>query len=398
MADAKPKLETTPEEKEAGFDVDKALNTKGFAEFLASHKGSKKIEDMEPDVIEAQMEVFLTKEAVKEDIKKVYAGEMREKLGIDLEASDMQSVDAYIDELALEDPDQVMDLKDQITLVNEFPSHIKTLEDQLAPLGVSADLNSQLENLRGKREAVSTVRKNMTITGILSMIGDVGMARETYEAGKKVSAQGVSPFHRGDLNVAGAQLDKNIEATEATLATVTNLTEMKGKAEQMYGEIRKGLLGGMAGYAEVAKAVKKKALTDFASMANVGTLEALLAAQDRLNELKEFSESSETGVDIFDALSPEQYQAKLDTAIEKKAFEEVMESIMHIQLGDHSLDRLERALLDFTGKESFGSKEGDDAKTFVRKTIQEARDGLGDSVEDKAKKLLLARILAKLKK
>ena len=74
----------------------------------------------------------------------------------------------------------------------------------------------------------------------------------------------------------------------------------------------------------------------------------------------------------------------------------VYPDVKKARLGGNSLTNMESALGSFMRSEKFGSKEGEEAKMFIEKTIFRASRRLGDSIEDRSKKILLARIYNKL--
>ena len=130
-------------------------------------------------------------------------------------------------------------------------------------------------------------------------------------------------------------------------------------------------------------------------MVTGGTVDSLKNAQSKFEKLLAAQEGSTTGIDPFEGKDSEQMQEEIDITIQKKASEKIMETVNSATLGSNALTKMEKVLQPFLTETKLGSLDSDETKEFIIKSIEEVSMNLGDSIEDKGKKLLLARILAK---
>src|SRR6185312_4506828 len=90
------------------FDIDKALNTKGFAEFLAAHQDAETFDMDNPVEVGKRFEAFGVKEVVKKELKGIFSEHIQKEMGMKLDSNDLESVDAHLDKLAIENPDELL--------------------------------------------------------------------------------------------------------------------------------------------------------------------------------------------------------------------------------------------------------------------------------------------------
>ena len=146
-------------EASAGFDIDKALNTTGFAAFLAEYHDAETVDMKNGAEVEKRLEVFGAMEKVKTEMRSIFSAEIQKDMGLSLGPQELAAVDKHIMEIAIRDTGEFLKLNDRIKKFRELPIQNSAYEDQIASIGKSADLKILLEEKRATRETVGTARK-----------------------------------------------------------------------------------------------------------------------------------------------------------------------------------------------------------------------------------------------
>ncbi|MEI6304669.1 MAG: hypothetical protein WCP09_01470 [Candidatus Taylorbacteria bacterium] len=424
------KKETNNPEVEKGFDIDKALNTKGFAEFLAK-KGERKAVDVNKEnVMEETFEVFEVKQEVLKGIKELFKNEIQADMGVKLEAKDLDSIDTYIDGMAIDKPNEIVKLKDKIEKMKELPKQIAEYESQLKALGNFEDLNGVLSKKLATREQFRVADKYSGVLGKseyvfahlkLAFKGAVHFKEtmkikfnpgfepsqeyleyvtelQTLKKEKidmKAVEKNLGSMDKNKIKSVLSSVESDIKETEAMLDAITNLEMLKATVEKSFTQLKKKVFGGISDIKEINEVVQTKALQQLKEMVTGGTVDSLKNAQSKFEKLLAAQEGSTTGIDPFEGKDAEKMQEAIDITLQKKASEKIMETVNSATLGNNALTKMEKVLQPFLAETKLGSLDNDETKEFIIKSIEEVSSNLGDSIEDKGKKLLLARILAK---
>lgn len=198
----------------------------------------------------------------------------------------------------------------------------------------------------------------------------------------------------GDI-LSGVQSE--LRSTLDLVETVEDLESKKSLSTETFKKIRKDLFGGISGIEALTKAIQIKLAQEFKAMIDKGTIESLDSVQNRFESLKNAAQNTETGLNPLANLDQDNIQAKIDSALKIKVSENIKQTIVRANLGTNPLTNLENALKPFLDRQKVGSKEGDEARELIRNLLDEAAKNLGNSNEDKAKKLMIARIIIKMK-
>lgn len=388
-------------------DIDKALNTKGFAEFLAQHPDAEEFDMNDEGAINKRFEVFESKGIVSKEIKELYSGHIEKEMGIKLDKNDLASIDKHIEEQAINNPDEVINLREQLYFFKELPKKIAESEKQLAQLGNADNLSERLESLRTDSYNIEEGKK---------YLGFVGKSRLAFHLIKSAfkassfdaedvdlswdSANNVTRRY-GKMNGARAEsllegINKEIETTEDTLSKISEAEVLKSEYQNLFKNMRSELLGGVAGMAELTAAIQAKVHKQLMDLTSKGTIKDYEQAQQRFDSLKSVSESTETGVDPLGRIDAQEFEKDIEDSIVDKASEEMMGIILQAKMGDNALTNLEKSLEPFLKKEKIGSKEGNEARQKMSDILAEVYYKLGTTSEDKAKKLMISRILIKM--
>jgi DNA-directed RNA polymerase subunit F len=243
------------------------------------------------------------------------------------------------------------------------------------------------------------------------MLSNTDLVSEEYSEGVRKEAGEMSQSAQASLNIGKkfgkiskeeaesleGGIQSQIKDVENTLANIQQLGELKSLSQELFGNIRKDLLGGVSDIAELTVAIQAKVSAQFQQMTKDGSIKALDQAQKRFESLKSVTGSTETGVNPLGGIDEGVFQEQVDASLEKKASEEIMEKVLQVSMGTNAFTRLEKALEPFLKREKIGSKEGDEARDFIARTLKEAADNLSDANEDRAKKLMISRLLIKMK-
>ncbi len=407
--------------------IDRAMNAKGFAEFLADHPDADSFDMSNEEEVGKRFEVFKMVEEVGKEMKEIYAGHIQKEMGIRLERDDLFCIDDYLDTLAIENPEELKEMQGKFAAFKALPQEINKFERELSRLGVAPALSTQLDTMRedwqnlqkvkgdisdvGKTklafETVFTFAKSMPM--LLEILPGVNMSREykaevihdrqrvtgRWDALKAVKEK-FGELEPEDVAKKMAGLEEQITTIENTLASIDELEQFKSLSEQMFGDVKKKVLGGITEIAGLSEAIQRKAQDQLVGLTNKGTFAALTQAQKRFDTLKAAAESNEEGINPIGSIDEEGFQRSVDEALKVKASNEIMSIVMRTKMGDNALTRLEKALGPFLKNDKIGSKEGDEAKKFIVGALNEVAENLDTSNESRAKRLMISRIIFKI--
>lgn len=397
-------MATSPENpqgnEQPAFSIDNALNTKGFAEFLASSDISD-VEDV--DEVEYRFEIFKKKEVVKEKLKDLYKGKIKESLGIALTTENMAAISKHIEQEATQNPEAIEELFMRINAFNALPGEIQAAEEKLAAFKSEEALVSEIENLDQDRANVQFLSKysgiggkgRLALTYLTSGFSMNGVAELHHRKAAKEQLQARYGANAHKNKQLFSEINKRLADHTDALEQVQALSDMKAASEAFFAESREDLLGGIANVKELTDALEAKVQQQLAELQTQGGMKNLLKAQELFERLQAVSES-ELGIDPFNGKSAEDIQAEIDTALESAAQNEIITAINAANFGDNSLTKLEQKLTDHIERTKLGSKDSDEVRDFVIKALTNAASTLGASVQDKAKRLLVQRIIIKL--
>lgn len=409
--------EATNKEAPKSFNVDEALNTKGFAEFLAKHPDARNSIDManEKD-LESKFETFSMLGIVKKEMKDLYKNQIQEELGIKLDNSDLASIDDEIEKRAIENPEKVEALHEQLKGAKELTQQIKDLEEALAVIGDISQHPIRLENLKGQKESLDAVKGAtgpLAKARLWAKVGAwtaVGAFDQTGAAFTNVLANESKIKSLKNLEAAHGKIDKakiesiskpvedKISEIETTLATAQNLQETKAKAVESLGELRKELLGEFSGFAEVVSIIQAKAKKMLEDMAKQGTISGFDNAQKTYEKFQKVANESDTKINPLEGMDEEEFQKMVDEGIKRAVEGEIIEAVDKAETkGNNPFSKLEKSLEGYINKQKIGSMEADEARQFVIESLEKSKEYLENTVQDNAKFLMINRILIKIK-
>jgi hypothetical protein len=376
---------TAREQVKEEFNLEDALNTAGFAEFLANFpKAEQMIEKSDVKGVERIYQSFESKKETTRNLKDICKKEIFRDVHINPEDSDLGAIDTYIDAEFQKDPEAAMKLLENLgSLAHEYGAsqdRISEKEEQLEKLGGFTKLKEVKGNLK-------------TASGAMGWMNAI---RRIYQ-GK---------FMSRNENAAVQTVRDNYGITKLAgvkdqLKTVTDAEE----ALSQFGKMRETFMNSFAPMKEIAELMKTKAQDQLkvffdhtAPMpADLGTvdLSKLEDAQKYFDRLSGGPESGNIdpltdkyleGIDIV------AFQHNLDLLTKFKIEKEIRDAVIgHNFSGGSALSRLDRVLGNFLNKEEVGSYKGDDARDFIKFQL---RFALSDTATPAANRLL-AKVLYK---
>ncbi len=412
------------------FDAKKAMNTKGFPEFLGMHPDAKTFDSTDFAALKERFEIFTVKETVKREVKSIFIKNIQQEMGFRLSPEDLAAADAHFDTLAIESPEEIHALRERIQEFRELPKDINELESQLAALGGGAELPARLDQLKAERAsldkakgAVGFLGKTKMWTKVLGsaigvassfivspisgkaegllhdMIDITGGTIDKISAARRLEKEHKAKGEKLDrkkFNGISNRVDEQMKTVTETIAAIQTRNQVRAIALEMYSNARAEIMGSISGIAEIAEAVQARAQEHMEELAGRNSLRAFEEMQRRYADWVNISESPNGGINVVEGQDIEATRNSINANIENKAGEEIINAVFNCKLGANSLNKLEQSLKGYIDRERIGSREGDEVRTFVREALEEAVDGLPDDTDGNAKRMLVSHILITL--
>ncbi len=174
----------------------------------------------------------------------------------------------------------------------------------------------------------------------------------------------------------------------------------KGRKEGKSSDIRTELFDEVRQIKGIHDQVKSLIAKEMNRLLGKGgrSVEELSDLQDKLENLKDVEEKGEMGDDILENLNPDEFQKKLDEAIQKKVNQEIIKAVEKVKLGEGTLSKMEQALSSYLEMDRAGSKEGDEARFIIIDSIKDSINKLPKDTDGQAKRLILLRVVQKAEK
>ncbi len=407
-------VDTEVIEAQYGFDLKKALNTKGFVEFLVANPDVKESDMTNAELLGKKFETFEIKDKVAKGLKELYGGQIKTEMGITLDSQELTLIDKHIEKIAISNPEKLQDLFDQQTMFTELPKQVKGLEDEFTKLANVDVLGGRLNefikdkanldltaNFRGVVGGSKFVFK--TIRGGFKMVignkEESSQMDEVGQAHKELNAK-FGKFKEKSVGKVTSEVEAGIAEIEATIAKITDLQKMKEGKLEWFGKLRKTLLSEAGQINGLSALIHEKVTEKFKGLLNDNvekTVKSLESAQELLEKYKTVAEKSEMGINPFKSGKDEQMtQRYIDSDFTQVIGSELNKAIRGTSLGDNALTRLENALKPIIEKKKIGSNENDKALEVVIDSLNSVMAGLPMTNEGKAKRFLLNHILSNL--
>jgi len=442
--------ENQQEDTTGNFDIDKALDTPGFADFFARQKDKPDINDAEK--VSDRFEIFNKKEEVKRDLKKLYTDQINKEMGISLGEDELKLIDAHVEKLATEGDGALIDLIGQTGQFKGLPIEIDKLESELGQLGSIEDQEKDLDqslldgnNLLKAEGSIGIFGKAklfidsavligkalpiiplMTFSKIFPILSEfVPSSEELRNDADKLSKSADSIIDRVDaLDAIKKKHGKIDRKTAKNLITKTD-QEIVGTLEKIktidkkekdlvsiknhFGEIRSSLLKDIGQIAGLKDVIQKKVKGEFYKLTkdsaglenespNIADLEK---AKKRYEELKANFEESETGIDPFggegeNAFNEEKFKEIVTGDMQAVISNSIAEALDKKLPSSGELSSIEDAIKSTLNRTEIGFQTNQgEIKKFLLITLDNEKKRLGGE-NNGAKRILLSRIIKKL--
>jgi len=391
---------TAPEAAEAQvreFNIDEALNTKGFPEFLAQFPDSEKVVD-DAEEMEKRFGAFEKKSEVTKNMRELFRVQIQQETGLRLTDKDLEAVETLIGKEALANPERIGEIAGMIDDYRGNAEDIGKMEAEIQRYGGDAAIAGKLAELKEKKDkfgfAPFASGQGVLQTAVLSLFERAGTL---FGRMKGFDSQAIEDYSRvkKEFGLSGKAVEEEFTKIENEIKFIEDAVEAKAAALKEFSRLRVEVMEGFLPVAEVMKAAKTRAQDRLTAMlADVGkdfTLKKADETEDFLAKLQEASASGNT--DYLEGVDAAKFTKDLNALIETKVGEQLVEAINKSPIANGSLAALEKALEKFRGEEKIGSREGDEVKAFIIETLANVS---GDAKTPAPKKILINRVIAKL--
>lgn len=386
----------TPKE---GFDIDTALNTKGFAEFLAEVDTEDIVENSEE--VEKRFEAFQLKKEVSGEIRGVIKEQLKKDTGIELSDKDLECLDAYISKEALANPEGVKEIMSSLKDLTELPKQVEELEKQLAAMDGKDVIQHRFDKTKDKMWLLTATNPEGWEKWPKATPEDREKIKKVTDALDEVKVRfGVG---RGIFGGYG-KIDKLIKATEDELVALRKSyalhTEVSDKTKEMKRRLtaaKDRVFADAVAGAQIGEVVRRKMDAKLTELAGKKDTKSAQAAYDII---RNFNTGQYGNPDIiieglgFD--KEQQWVKWADDSLEAHMATSLEAAVKKSRLGEGALASLEAAVTKLSEKETMGSKDAQGVKEFIVLKLHEIMTSLGTTGDDKAKRLLVKRLFIKM--
>jgi hypothetical protein len=389
---------------EQEFNIDEALNTKGFPEFLAQFPDSASVVD-DVEEIGRRFEAFENKAELAKNMRELFKQQIQEETGLKLNDKELAAIDDLIGKEAINNPDRIGEVAEMVDDYRGNAEDIAKMEVEIQKYGGDAGVAAKIVEMKGDYSKLRDIDMSRlvhyvdvieaTSEGLFSFFGSTkreasNALRERKALGQKygIKSGWDGMFSHGEYNEKLEKLEREIKFIEdAVVAKATAAKEFK----RLKSEVMEGFLP----VAEVMKVAKTRAQDRLKAMlVDVGkdfTLKKADEAEDFLAKLQEASAAGNTN--YLEGIDADKFTNDLNMVIETKVEEQLIDAVKKSPIASGSLSALEKALEKFSSQEKIGSREGDEVKVFIKETLDVI---LADTTTPVPKKILINRIIAKL--
>lgn len=401
------------------FDIDKALNTKGFAEFLASHPDAESFDMENAEELKQKFETFNLATEVTKGLQDVFSNQIQKDLEIKLDENEKALISKRVQELAIGNPESVVELKAKITAMVELPKQIKAYEEELRALGGPDIAELEIGILTEDKKTLEMAHKDMGILGKPKLLAQTfsWLVREgvgfipkatSVEYQKNTKIEGMKITERFDAidtvkekygskskKEVGAILfdvDTRIGEAKVRVESFKNADNLRQLSQDTFKEMRKGLYADMGDITELMRSIKLKADARLSTMMGSDSLAEVERAQAYFEKVVSVQEENNS-----EMLSGKQEdnQTNINDRIGFIVTDIIKEKITKQKSGANMLTGIEKGLAPLLEKEKLGTKEGDELRDFITNALEEVVNNM--TTEDKkVKQVIVRRLIAKI--
>lgn len=396
---------TTIEKPKNDFDVKKALDKKGFVEFLAKHPDSLDNQMTDAEEIKAKFEAFEKVEVISKKYKEIMSGKIEEELGLKLSADDFESVDTRFQEMSIEDPDKLLKVEITLKSYEEYPLSIIALDKSILEAGGSStELTNKKNDIASEKELMERVVKTVGFGRVKRIFEKIFNKRDSKELEQDWKAREVIGERYGkeflNKNMLNASIDgygDTVSNLEGKIAYVTLLEGAKNQITAKFAEKRAELFEGMRGFNDIIGVIKKRVESQMDQLLNGKNIKDFEKANDRLSKLRQSNEKGEFSSGILKEEGFETDQGRVDENLKGLVGSEIYMAMDQVKMGAGTFSKLEKEISSIIKMNTLGSKTKEETKVFMEDVLIEFILHIDtSSAEGKAKRLMLLRIISTL--
>jgi hypothetical protein len=382
------------------FDPKDALNKRGFASFLAKHRDADNFDMSDVDEVEKRYAVFVQKEEVAQAFKDIAKQKIKTEWKMTIGNDELSAIDAKIEKMAVESPEELARFNDQMQRFNELPGLIEAQKKELEKLGSLEEAQRILAESEKSKDILDKAEEQFKWGGKVKMwanlaFGDLELFKEKYNKVKDVEER-FGKTDRTKYKVVSDMTDNKIAEFNEKILEIRIDTVALRSIEIQFDIVRKEINETIGSIAEIAQLIKAKVKTGLDRALDGHDLFAVLKAHEDFQYYAETSQTSETGINAFeDDAARDQFGEGFERNIEELVYQEVYLKINDFRLGNNDYSRLCETLSAITKIDKLGSKEGNDAKRFIIDQLKQAAFNLDDADPEKGAKKILVNSLTK---
>jgi hypothetical protein len=365
----------TTESPEQQRQIDEAINTKGFLEFMTAHSGSRPEDINDPKLVAERFETFKRKEEVKKEVLNIFGEQIEKDFDIRLDAKDKESISTYIDKQAIEDPKKLEKLRDLIGLFRTLPNQIANLTSQIKNLGTTPEQIAKQRELESDLEKMELVKEGNRWSGTNRLLhrflpkkwgGNEEIVKNTQELVGKHGAEikSAEGFDNATNKIKAqiAEIEKNLELT-------ANLEDAQSK----FDSARRELLRESKEIGDLVAKIQLTVKTTLEKMlSKASNTKQLAETQEKLERFQISRNESETEINPLATLNEENYQTDVNKAIEGKVSDEISRVVTNLDLSKgNPYERLQSLLNPYLNMSRLGSADQEITHQFIVETIED---------------------------
>jgi|GEM_PF-6707720 len=367
---------TTAPENARTFNIDQALNKPGFSDFLAKFPDKDTLDMDDAEEIEKRFKSFELKGKTAKEVKNLYIGEIKNETGIKLEDADLAAIDEYLDEAAINNPEYILELTEQLRQFKELPAAIAQKTEELRGIEAeAAELKEKGDKL--KQEHQEQKGKNLLTRRLTFSKRLKTYEKEIKELDAKTAGRGTA----GGGKAADIGHDKShLRSIRQELFQDSKIAEMvSAEAQKKTKQMFDRTLG--------VRGAKKATLEDTEKVAEL------------YGKLFEYDDDDETPrlQYMSKKKTQDEYQTTINEQTENLIMRGIIEALDKLPNQGLTLDKVESSIKKFLEKQKkVGTKNAEDSKDTMLRML-EAFATTATACSD-VKRLLLTRVIKKLQK
>lgn len=371
-----------PENIKVLFRTDEYLEDPEFVRFLAMNRPEMDMKEPPAEELVKLHESYEKANKYSVEVKNVLKDKILETVNIEYKDEWFSVIDDYMRRKVIEDPELIDDIVKNINQSYKLKDTITKLQNKARKIGDKQTIEKEEEDLKENVEQLESYKrayKDLPVWKRVSLIRPFLSDRnqqivEKYKTSYKRRADEVIRKHH--LVLGNLERIEDIEKEKAELEKDMNGLRLELKWHM--GGTFEGILTDVQG-------IIKDKLTSYKKETDLSKLEQAQAFLQKLEDNY-----------ILGGKELQEFQEKIDLLTEASVSRLIEESVAKLPPESLVLSKMEETIKKVYKKKQVGSKTGAQIRDFMTATLNDIRAKQPDTLEGKAKQLLLRRIESKL--